>query len=89
LMHRGEGVFDDLATGLESGAISRRTAIKLTGAALVATVLGAVFTLQDDAQAADLEDARRPCKTLSCRGKCLRCRRLGQCCRACRRCRSR
>jgi hypothetical protein len=88
-MKRGEGVFDDLATGLQSGAISRRKAIKLTGAALAATALGAVFTPKDDAQAAELEGARRPCKTLSCLGKCRRCRRLHQCCRACRRCRSR
>jgi hypothetical protein len=84
--NRGEGVFDDLATGLQSGAISRRKAIKLAGAALVATALGAVFRSQD-AQAADLEDARRPCKTLSCLGKCRRCKRLHQCCRACHRCR--
>jgi hypothetical protein len=80
---------DDLAIDLESGAISRGKAIKLAGATLAATVLGAVFTTQDDAQAEKLEGARRPCKTLSCLGKCRRCRRLHQCCRACHRCRKR
>jgi hypothetical protein len=42
-MKRDEGglqAFDDLAAGLESGAISRGRAIKLSGAALVASAVG-------------------------------------------------
>ena len=42
-MRRDEGCvrpFDDLARGLESGAISRGKAIKLGGATLVASALG-------------------------------------------------
>jgi hypothetical protein len=79
LMKRGEEFFDALATGLETGAISRLRAVKLTGAALAATALG-IFALEDDAQAA-------VCRRLSCRAKCRRCRRSGRCCRACHRCR--
>jgi len=62
LMKREQGVFDDLASSLETGAISRRKAIKLTGAALAATALG-VFA--GDAQAEVLEASgirRRRCR---------------------------
>jgi len=78
-MKRGEELFDDLATGLQTGAISRGKAIKLTGAALAASALG-TFASEDEAE------ARRRCRTLSCREKCRRCRRSGRCCRGCRRC---
>jgi hypothetical protein len=44
LMKRDEGgAFDDLAMGLDSGAISRGRALKLAGAALVASALGLSF----------------------------------------------
>ena len=78
-MKRGEELFDELATGLQTGAISRGKAIKLTGAALAASALG-IFASEDEAE------ARRRCRTLSCREKCRRCRRSGRCCRGCRRC---
>ena len=78
-MKRGEELFDDLATGLQTGAISRGKAIKLTGAALAASALG-IFASEDEAE------ARRRCRTLSCREKCRRCRRSMRCCRGCRRC---
>ena len=79
-MKRGEELFDDLATGLQTGAISRGKAIKLTGAALAASALG-IFASEEEAE------ARRRCRTLSCREKCRRCRRSGRCCSGCRRCR--
>jgi hypothetical protein len=53
LMKRDEGglrAFDELATGLESGAISRGKAIKLGGAVLVGSALG-LFASRADAQA--------------------------------------
>ena len=78
-MKRGEELFDDLATGLQTGAISRGKVIKLTGAALAASALG-IFASEDEAE------ARRRCRTLSCREKCRRCRRSIRCCDACRRC---
>ena len=55
---------DDLALGLESGAISRGKAIKLGGAALVASALG-LFASAEGAQAQDVEVAvsgRRRCR---------------------------
>jgi hypothetical protein len=57
----GLRAFDDLAVGLESGTISRRKAIKLGGAALVASAL-ALFA-SEDAQAQEVEIAisRRRC----------------------------
>ena len=70
---------DQLAMDLESGAITRGRAIKLTGAALAASALG-IFASEDESE------ARRRCRTLSCREKCRRCRRSGRCCRGCRRC---
>jgi hypothetical protein len=80
-MKRGEELFDDLATGLQTGAISRGKAIKLTGAAIAASALG-ILASEDEAE------ARRRCRTLSCREKCRRCRRSMRCCDACRRCRN-
>ena len=71
---------DQLAMDLESGAISRGRAIKLAGAALAASALG-LFASEEDAE------ARRRCRSLSCREKCRRCRRSMRCCDACRRCR--
>jgi hypothetical protein len=73
--------FDQLAMDLESGAITRGRAIKLAGAALAASALG-IFASQEEAE------ARRRCRTLSCREKCRRCRRSMRCCDACRRCRN-
>jgi hypothetical protein len=80
-MKRGEELFDDLATGLQSGAITRGRAIKLAGAALAASALGIIASEEE-------ADARRRCRTLSCREKCRRCRRSMRCCDACRRCRN-
>jgi hypothetical protein len=72
---------DQLAMDLESGAITRRKAIKLAGTALAASALG-IFVSEEEAE------ARRRCRTLSCREKCRRCRRSMRCCDACRRCRN-
>ena len=62
-MKRDEGAvrpFDDLAMGLESGAISRGKAIKLAGAALAASALGLVASQQGaDAQEVGVEAGRR------------------------------
>ena len=54
--------FDDLAIGLESGAISRGKAIKLGGAALVASALG-LFASAEGAQGQTVtpEVTRRGC----------------------------
>ncbi len=56
-----EGSLDDLAMGLESGAISRGRAIKLGGAALVASTLGLLTSQGADAQEVNLEVSRRRC----------------------------
>src|SRR5215212_3596508 len=77
----GAASFDELAMALGSDAITRGKAIKLTGAALAASVLG-IFASENEAE------ARRRCRTLSCREKCRRCRRSMRCCDACRRCRN-
>src|SRR5215216_3582855 len=53
--------FDELATGLDTGAISRGRAMKLAGAALVASALGLVATREADAQLTE-EGARNRCK---------------------------
>jgi hypothetical protein len=58
----GFGAFDDLATGLESGAISRGKALKLTGAALVASALGLFASQGADAQEVDTAVSRRKCR---------------------------
>ncbi len=56
-----ERVFDDLAMGLETGAISRGKAIKLGGAALVASTLGLFASRGAEAQEVDLAISRRRC----------------------------
>jgi hypothetical protein len=76
-----ETSLDELAMDLQSGAITRGRAIKLAGAALVASALG-IFVSEEEAE------ARRRCRALSCREKCRRCRRSMRCCDACRRCRN-
>jgi hypothetical protein len=45
----GARAFDDLATGLESGAITRGKAMKLAGAALVASALGLSYASEAQA----------------------------------------
>jgi hypothetical protein len=65
---------DDLAVGLESGAITRGKAIKLGGAALLASALGLVGAAQADAET-DVGTERRRC----CRHQ--RNPRCRQCCR--------
>jgi hypothetical protein len=65
LMRREEGgvarSFDELATGLDTGAISRARAIKLAGAALVASAVGLVGAREADAQVSTLGIRRRRC----------------------------
>ena len=56
-----EGALDDLAVGLESGAISRGKAIKLGGAALVASALGVFASQGAEAQEVELAITRRRC----------------------------
>jgi hypothetical protein len=66
LTRRDEGglrAFDDLAAGLESGAISRSKAIKLTGAALAASALGLFASSRNaDAQSVNLASERGRCR---------------------------
>ena len=50
--------FDELATGLASGAISRRRVLRLMGSAIVGTVMASVSGV---AWAAPLEGQGRPC----------------------------
>ena len=57
-----EGSLDDLAMGLESGALSRGKAIKLGGAALVASTLGLFASQGAGAQEVELEVTRRQCR---------------------------
>ena len=57
----GRPLFDDLATGLESGAISRGKAIKLSGAALAASAFGLLASRNAQAQLVTTEAARRRC----------------------------
>ena len=65
LSKRDEGgvrSFDDLAMGLETGAISRGKAIKMTGAALAASALGLFASQGAGAQEVDTAaSARRRC----------------------------
>ena len=65
LMKRDEGgvhAFDDLAAGLESGAISRGRAIKLSGAALAASALGLFASRGAEAdELVELAGRRRRC----------------------------
>ena len=66
LVNREEGVarsFDELATGLDGGAISRGRAIKLAGGALLASALGVVgATREADAQLTAADTAKSRCK---------------------------
>ena len=55
-MRRDGGSLDDLAMGLETGAISRGKAIKLSGAALAASALGLFASRGAEAQE-DVETA--------------------------------
>jgi hypothetical protein len=63
LTKRGEGgvarSFDDLAVGLDTGAVTRGKAIKLGGAALVASALGLVGAGRAEAQELSTEGIRR------------------------------
>ena len=71
LTRREEGVdrtFDDLASGLDTGAISRGRAMKLAGAALVASALGLVGASEADAQAIEAEGIRRKRRRCNQRG---------------------
>ena len=81
-MRRDDGgvrAFDDLARGLESGAISRGKAIKLGGAALVASTLG-LFTSQGaDAQVVEPAITRRGCRRRFRRSDFCRSRTGGRC----------
>ncbi len=56
----GSPPFDDLAMGLESGAISRAKVIKLSGAALAAAALGLFASRDADAQV-EVAITRRAC----------------------------
>jgi hypothetical protein len=53
--------FDDMARALDTGAISRSRAIKLTGAALVASALGLFASRGAEAQDVDIAVKRRNC----------------------------
>ena len=71
LMRREEGVdhtFDDLASGLDTGAISRGRAIKLAGAALVASAVGFVGAREADAQDFEAEGRRQRRRRCNRRG---------------------
>jgi hypothetical protein len=66
LTKRGEGrvasSFDDLAAGLDTGAITRGRAVKLAGAALVASAVGLMGATQADAdEVGSLGRRRRRC----------------------------
>jgi hypothetical protein len=95
LTKRGEGgvahSFDDLAMGLDTGAITRRKAMKLGGAALVASALGVFGAREAQADEITTEGrARRRCNQKGgdfCKhkGKCKICcgegrRRRRACC---------
>jgi len=83
---RGVRAFDDLAAGLETGAISRGKAIKLGGAALVGSALG-LFASRADAQTPATDESievavsRRKCKQRG--GDFCRNRAAGPTCKIC------
>ena len=56
-----EESLDDLARGIETGAISRGKAIKLGGAALVASTLGLFASRNVEAQEIEIAITRRRC----------------------------
>jgi hypothetical protein len=64
----GIHAFDDLATGLDTGAISRSKAIKLGGAALVGSALG----LFASSRGADAQEAAADVSIAGRRGRCRR-----------------
>ena len=81
LMKRDEGgAFDDLAMGLNNGSITRGRAIKLAGAALVASALGLSFASPAQARFGELN--RRQCEERG--GEFCRSSETGEkiCCRA-------
>jgi hypothetical protein len=83
---------DDLAIDLESWAISRRKALKLGAAALVASTLGLIGAATDaDAEPIDTERRGRCCRNRGRRNPCRTCCRRNRepCCgnRGCRCCR--
>ena len=85
MARRDEGgvcAFDDLAMGLESGEISRGKAIKLGGAALVASALGLVGSQRADAQVVEPAITRSGCRRAYRRPDFCRSRNGGRC-RAC------
>ena len=75
--NREGGSLDDLAMGLETGAISRGKAIKLSGAALAASALGLFASRGAEGQELTLEAEKGRCRR---RGGDF-CRRRG--CRVC------
>jgi hypothetical protein len=84
LMRREEGMarsFDDLASGLDTGAISRGRVIKLVGAALVASALGFVGAREADAAAIETQTSRRRCNQKG--GDFCRNRAAGPTCKIC------
>jgi len=65
VMQKDEGgvrAFDDLARGLDTGAISRSKAIKLGGAALVASALGLFTSQEAEAQEVEIAITRNRCQ---------------------------
>ncbi len=78
----GFGAFDDLARGLDTGAISRGKAIKLGGAALVASALGLLTSQRADAQVVEPAITRSGCRRAYRRPDFCRSRNGGRC-RAC------
>jgi hypothetical protein len=58
----GVRAFDDLARGLDSGEISRAKAMKLGGAALVASALGLFASQRAEAQEIEPTISKKKCK---------------------------
>jgi hypothetical protein len=58
----GARAFDELAVGLDTGAISRGKAIKLAGAAVAASALGLFASRGAEGQTVTIEAERRRCK---------------------------
>jgi hypothetical protein len=86
LTKRSEGgvahSFDDLAMGLDTGAITRRKAMKLGGAALVASTLGVFGVREAQADEVTTEGrARRRCNQKG--GDFCRNRAAGPSCKIC------
>lgn len=79
----GMHAFDDLAKGLDTGAISRGRAMKLGGAALVASALGLFGSRGAEAQDVELAISRRRCRRREGRHDFCRNRDGGPNCEAC------